>query len=73
MVYVQTRRVDRNGRIILTRELQAFLGVGPGGSVEFSPTPEGVLIRKAGGGAREGAVGVSAKKQKSRPPLRGVA
>ena len=49
MLYVQTRRIDRNGRIILTRELQEFLGAGPGQALEFTPTPEGILIRRAAG------------------------
>lgn len=64
MVYVRRRRVDRNGRITLTRELRAFLGAGLGEAVEFSPTPEGVLIRRAGGGAREGGNCLPAKRQK---------
>lgn len=55
MGYVKTRRVDRNGRIVLTRELLELLGAGPGQAVEFFPAPEGILIRKAAKGPPAGA------------------
>ena len=47
------RKVDRNGRIILTDHLRAFLDADLGEQVEFSLRPDGVLIRKAERPARK--------------------